>query len=135
MSFYANTDELNKVMQLLWQSIKDDKTMADQLIASKLIVQFSYREPESYMVVDCSDGKNMNIKAGEPHPKPIVEMSMKADTAHEFWMGKLSIPVALITGKIVSKGPTPKALALLPVIKPAFAIYPKILEKIGKPVS
>ena len=57
---------------------------------------------------------------------------MKADVAHEFWMGKVNVPMAIMSGKIVSKGPTPKALALLPAIKPAYAMYPQVLQEVGK---
>jgi hypothetical protein len=57
-------------------------------------------------------------------------MSMKADVAHEFWLGKVNVPIAILSGKIVSKGPTPQALALLPVVKPAYAIYPAVYQSI-----
>jgi hypothetical protein len=84
------------------------------------------------ITIDCSDGKEMKIVGGPGESKPVIEMSMKADVAHEFWMGRVSVPVAILTGKIVSRGPTPKALALLPVIRPAFAVYPDVLRTAGK---
>jgi hypothetical protein len=62
-------------------------------------------------------------------------MSMTADVAHEFWLGKISVPMAILTGKMVAKGPVNKALALLPSIKPAFKIYPDIYRSTGKTVS
>jgi len=132
MGVFANSDELLRVMRQLWEGIKHDPSMSDQLVRSKLIVQFRYRDPEGIFTVDCSDGNELKIIEGACDLKPVIEMSMKADVAHEFWMGRVSVPVAILTGKIVSKGPTPKALALLPVIKPAFAFYPDILEQSGK---
>lgn len=132
MSVFTSTDELHAVMTDLWNLIKDSPDMAEKLIASKLVVQFRYREPEGLLTIDCSDGKEMKIYAGHTQIKPIIEMSMKADIAHEFWLGKVNVPMALMMGKIVSRGPTPKALALLPVIKPAYSIYPKVLEIRGK---
>ncbi|MGH7867636.1 MAG: hypothetical protein ACREP9_08415, partial [Candidatus Dormibacteraceae bacterium] len=89
--------------------------MSEQLLDSRLIVQFRYRDPEGVLTIDASDGQEMKIKWGPIDEKPVIEMSMKADIAHEFWMRRISVPVAIITGKMVSKGPTPKALALLPV--------------------
>jgi hypothetical protein len=132
MAYFANTEELNKVMDLLWTKIKNHPEMSQKLIETKLIVQFKYRDPDGVMTIDCSDGQNMNIHIGPTNIKPIIEMSMKADIAHEFWMGKTNVPLAIMSGKIVSKGPTPKALALLPVIKPAYAIYPEVLQEVGK---
>ncbi len=132
MSVFISTDELQQVMEHLWTEIKGTQEMADKLIASKLVVQFRYREPEGLVTIDCSDGQEMKILVGQTDIKPLIEMSMKADIAHEFWLGKINVPMALMMGKIVSRGPTPKALALLPVIKPAYIIYPKVLEIRGK---
>lgn len=132
MAHFANSDELNKVMELLWEKIKAHPLMSKQLIDTKLIVQFRYREPDGMLTIDCSDGQTMNIIIGKTTVKPIIEMSMKADMAHEFWLGKVNVPVAIMAGKIASKGPTPKALALLPAIKPAYALYPEVLQEAGK---
>jgi SCP-2 sterol transfer family len=135
MPAYKNTSELNEVMEKLWGQIKDDPGMSSKLLASKLVVRFHYRDPEARLTVDCSDGQTMLVSTGDTANKPIVEMFMKADVAHEFWLGKVNVPVAILSGKIVSKGPTPKALALLPVIKPAYPMYPLIYEAAKKEVA
>lgn len=132
MSIFTSTDELQQVMEDLWKEIKCTPEMAEKLIESRLIVQFRYREPEGLITIDCSDGKELKIFVGKTELKPLIEMSMKADIAHDFWLGKVNVPMALMMGKIVSKGPTPRALALLPVIKPAYTLYPKVLEIRGK---
>ncbi|MBS2000327.1 MAG: hypothetical protein U0103_18440 [Candidatus Obscuribacterales bacterium] len=129
MAVYATTEELNAVMHELWTAVANDPAMGPKLLQSKMIAQFHYREPEGRVTVDCSDGTQMKIYLGDCAVKPIVEMFMKSDVAHEFWLGKIGVPVAILTGKIVSKGPVNQALALLPVIKPAFDLYPEIYNK------
>jgi 2-oxoisovalerate dehydrogenase E1 component len=57
---------------------------------------------------------------------------MRSDVAHNFWLGRENPALALISGKISSKGPVNKALALLPVVKPAFQIYPDVVEEVKK---
>ena len=128
MPVFASTDELNDVMERLWDSIKADPGMSEQLLKSKMCVRFYYREPEGRLTVDCTDGQEMKITTGESDLKPDVEMFMKSDVAHDFWLGKVNVPVAILSGKIVSKGPVNKALSLLPVVKPAYAMYPEIFE-------
>jgi hypothetical protein len=59
-------------------------------------------------------------------------MSMKSDVAHNFWLGRENPALALISGKISSRGPVNKALALLPVVKPAFQIYPGVVEDLKR---
>ena len=132
MPVFANSEELVRVMIAIWERIKADPGMSEQIIRSKLVVQFRYRDPEALITIDCSDGQEMKIMSGPTDKKPIIEMAMKSDVAHEFWLGQVSVPVAILTGKIVSKGPTPKALALLPVIRPAFLLYPDVLKETGK---
>ncbi len=129
MQFFANSDELHRVMNELWMRIGRDPDMLEKLLASKLIVQFQYREPEGRVTIDCSDGIEMRVSTGEQLLKPIIEMSMKADVAHQFWLGKVNVPFAIVSGKIVSRGPVQKALTLLPVIKPAFDIYPNVISQ------
>lgn len=131
MAKFADSEELSKVMLELWARIQAHPEMSGKLIASKLITQFRYRNPDGIITIDCSDGKTMNVISGPGGKKPVIEMSMKADIAHEFWMGRVNVPVALLTGKIVSKGPTPRALQLLPVIRPAFELYPEVLKEMG----
>lgn len=127
MPVYRNTEELYRIMTELWKRIGDDPLMSSQLLKSQLIVQFHYREPEGRLTVDCSDGQKLRVHTGESKVKPLVEMFMKSDVAHQFWLGKVNVPVAILTGKIVSKGPVNKALALLPIVKPAFDIYPSLI--------
>lgn len=128
MPFFSSTEEVQKIMEALWTEIREHPEIAAPLLESRLIVQFHYREPEGRLTIDCSDGENMVIIWGEYDKKPVVEMFMKADVAHQFWLGKVNVPVFLISGKIVAKGPVNKALALLPAVKPAFKIYPNIFE-------
>jgi SCP-2 sterol transfer family len=129
MAVYASTEQVNAVMYELWTAIANDPNMGPKLLQSKMIAQFHYREPEGKVTIDCSNGTELKIYTGECDVKPIVEMFMKSDVAHEFWLGKIGIPVAIMTGKIVSKGPVNQALALLPVIKPAFDLYPAIYSR------
>lgn len=132
MSVFTDTEHLYDVMQELWARIAADKDMAAQLLPAKLIVRFHYREPDGWVTVDGSDGKEIKVAMGPSELKPDVEMFMKADVAHNFWLGKENPALALLTGKMMSKGPVNKALALLPLVKPAFQIYPRVIEDLKK---
>jgi hypothetical protein len=128
MAIFASTNELNEVMENLWARIKADPSMNNQLLKTGLIVRFHYREPAGRLTVDCSDGVEMKISTGESDRKPMIEMFMKSNMAHEFWLGNVNVPVSILAGKIVSKGPVNKVLALLPVVKPAYAFYLDVYE-------
>jgi len=132
MSSFSDTQQLYLVMNELWSRIKADKIMASTLLESELIVRFHYRKPDGWVTIDGSDGKELQITIGANDLKPVIEMFMTSDVAHNFWLGKENPAVALLTGKIVSKGPVNRALALLPVVRPAFSIYQSIYEGLKK---
>ncbi|MBI1270711.1 hypothetical protein GC174_09780 [bacterium] len=128
MPFFNDSDELGTVMRELWVTIADDSSISSPLLSSKLIVRFHYKEPDGQITIDCSDGENMVIEWGDCEKQPVVEMFMQADVAHKFWMGQVNVPMYLLNGKMVAKGPVNKALALLPAIKPAFKKYPSVVR-------
>ena len=132
MPIFVDTVELYAVMRELWEQIKADPVMSQGLLRSQLIVRFHYLDPDGYITIDGSDGREIKITLGDCDAKPVVEVSMKADVAHAFWSGKENPAVALLSGKMSSRGPVNKALALLPVVKPAFQLYPGIVEKVKK---
>jgi 2-oxoisovalerate dehydrogenase E1 component len=128
MQTFQNTEHLYKVMARLWTYIKEHPEISHSLLQSGLVVQFNYRDPEGRLTIDGSNGQELKIHFGQNDLKADVEMSMKSAIADEFWKGSLNVPLALINGSIVSKGPVHKALALLPAIKPAFSVYPDFVS-------
>jgi putative sterol carrier protein len=132
MPVFSDTNELYAVMHELWKQIKACPVMSQKLLKSQLIVRFHYKEPDGYITVDGSDGREIKITLGDCEAQPIVELTMKSDVAHAFWSGKENPALALLNGKMMSKGPVNKALALLPVVRPAFEMYPSIVAKLKK---
>ncbi len=128
MAIFNSTEELYVVMEALWNWIKSNDEISSELLKSKLIVRFVYKNPDGSLTIDGSDGKELRVTSGDCDLKPDVIMQMQSDLAHQFWLGKVNVPVALVSGKIVSRGPVNKALALLPVVKPAWQIYPSIAD-------
>ena len=59
-------------------------------------------------------------------------MTMEADTAHKFWLGKINVTVALARGQMKAKGPVAKILKLVPLVKPVFPRYKAQLEAEGR---
>jgi hypothetical protein len=56
---------------------------------------------------------------------------MSSDTAHRLWMGTLTMPLALATGKVRVKGSVAKVVEFVPMLQPAFDRYPAIAEAEG----
>jgi len=130
MGVFENSEKFEKVLGGFFRQVSDTPSVADKLLASNLIIRFTYTDPDVVIVVDCS-GDTVDVRPGDTESKAEVEMLMSADTAHKFWFGKVNLMAALTRKQMVAKGPIPKILRLLPAIKPTYAMYPKYLDENG----
>lgn len=132
MSYFKDAQEVYETMGKLHQQLADDPELAPQFRKANTIVQYSYREPEATITVRLQEGEPGDVDFGETEMVPEVEMSMDADTAHRFWLGKVNVTVALARGQIKAKGPVAKILKLVPLTKPVYPRYKAMLEADGR---
>ena len=130
MATFESTEKLKQVLGGFFEYLTTTEEMAKKLLASKMILKFAYSDPPLAITIDLT-GERPVISYDDASKKPEVEMSMKADVAHRFWFGKVNLIMALARREMVAKGPIPKLLKLLPVIKPAYDLYPKYLQENG----
>lgn len=130
MPVFSNPEELHKILGGFFEMLAADKRVGPKLLASNLKVKFNYKEPDTNIFVDLS-GDTVQLSFDDVVQKPDVEMTMKADTAHRFWQGRVSLVTALARREITARGPVPKILKLLPIIKPAYQMYGPYLESVG----
>lgn len=130
MGLFESSEKFEEMLGGFFKLLADTPAVADKLLASKLIIRFSYSDPDVVLLIDCS-GDRLEIRTGDTDTKATVDMSMSADIAHKFWFGKVNLMAALTRKQMVAKGPIPKILKLLPAIKPSYAMYPKYLDENG----
>ncbi len=91
---------------------------------ANITIKFTLSDPAGTIwVIHGSD--KPRVVLGQYDGKPDVEMILSCDNAHKFWLKQLSIPVALATRKIKTKGSVTKVLGLIPLVNPIFELYPK----------
>ncbi|MBU4175864.1 MAG: SCP2 sterol-binding domain-containing protein [Actinobacteria bacterium] len=130
MPYFDSIDTMYECIQELFDRLSDDPDIKEKALASKLIVNFIYRDPDGEVWIDCT-GDSIEVTPGKSDLTADATLTMDTDIAHKFWLGKLNLIKALTSGDIESEGSVPKLLKLLPVIKPAFKIYPEILKEKG----
>ncbi len=134
MGVFKDADQVYELIGGLFHELAENQVVVEKVAASGLLIRFAYTEPESEIWLDAreKDPNNVVIITGPaPDLTPEVEMSMKADIAHNFWLGNVNLMVALTRKQITAKGPIPKTMKLLPVIKPAYAMYRNMLAERG----
>jgi hypothetical protein len=138
MGYFKDEAEMHQILGALYDRVKSDARVAPRICEGKIIIQFRYDEPHGIATIDAAHpptqpGAYCDVHWGEvPTLKPDVEMTMKADVAHQFWHGKVNLMAALTRRQIIAKGPIPKILRLLPAVEPVYEMYPRLLRELGR---
>jgi putative sterol carrier protein len=132
LAYFKDAQEVYDTVGKLFQQLAEDEELAPKFRQADTIVQYDYREPDSTITVRLQEGQPGDVDFGETEMEPEVVMSMEADTAHRFWLGKVNVTVALARGQIKAKGPVAKILRLVPLAKPVFPRYKEMLEADGR---
>ena len=138
MAVFKDYNELHTCFGRLYDEAKRDARIAPKIRDSHLVIQFRYDEPSAVVTINAAapptqESSYFDVLWGnDTGLKPDVEMSMKADIAHQFWHGKVNLMAALARRQIVAKGPIPKILKLLPAVAPMYEMYPQILQDLGR---
>src|SRR4026209_1606072 len=128
MPHFKDDQEVYQYIGKLFEDLSVDDELAPKFRKANTIVQYHYRNPESQITVKMIEGEDGVVDCGETNMEPEVVMTMDADTAHRFWLGKVNVTVALARGQMKAKGPVAKILKLMPLTKPIFPRYRALLE-------
>ncbi|MEA3223501.1 MAG: SCP2 sterol-binding domain-containing protein [Thermodesulfobacteriota bacterium] len=126
MAVFKDTDFLYEALGSFWQELAKRDEFIIPLSKADLVIKFEISDPPATIWVS-PDG----VSLGTQDIKPDITMKLSGDSCHAFWTKKLSLPVALAKRKIKARGNIAKVMKLLPVVKPAFALYPDHMAKFG----
>ena len=132
MAVFKDEQEVYEFIGKLFQDLADDDELGPRFRKADTIVQYRYSNPESQITVKMKDGQDGQVDLGATQLDPEIVMTMEADTAHKFWLGKVNVTMALARGQMKAKGPVAKILKLVPLTKPIFPRYKAQLEAQGR---
>jgi putative sterol carrier protein len=132
LAYFKDADEVYAYIGRLFAELSEDEELAPKFRKANTIVQYRYREPDSQITVRLLEGQEGRVDCGETDMEPEVVMTMDADTAHRFWLGEVNVTIAMARGQMKAKGPVAKILKLVPLVKPVFPRYRKMLAEAGR---
>jgi putative sterol carrier protein len=132
LAYFNDAEEVYAYIGRLFEQLAQDEELGPKFRKANTVVQYRYREPESQITVKLMEGEEGRVDCGPTDMEPEVVMTMAADTAHRFWLGKVNVTVALARGQMKAKGPVAKILKLVPLVKPVFPRYRAMLEDSGR---
>ncbi|PMP67632.1 MAG: hypothetical protein C0189_02695 [Caldisericum exile] len=129
---FRDPEELKQVLGGFFEKVSQDKEFAKKFAQSKILIRFNYSEPELSITLDMTDGENIIVTYNDKEKRSEVDMDMKADIAHKFWLGKLNLTMAITRKMMIVRGPVPRVLAFIPVLAPTYQMYKDYLKEIGR---
>ena len=132
MPYFKDEQEVYRYIGQLFLDLAEDDDLWPKFQRANTIVQYQFSKPESQITVRMQEDADAQVDCGSSELEPEVLMTMEADTAHRFWLGKVNVTVALARGQMKAKGPVAKILKLVPLVKPVFPRYKKMLEDGGR---
>jgi len=132
LAYFSDAQDVYDTIGKLFVDLADDEELAPKFRKANVIVRYDYSDPDSTITVRLQEGQPGDVDFGESDMEPDVTMTMEADTAHRFWLGKVNVTVAMARGQIKAKGPVAKILKLVPLTKPVFPRYKAQLEEQGR---
>ncbi|HEY6636231.1 MAG TPA: SCP2 sterol-binding domain-containing protein [Solirubrobacterales bacterium] len=132
MPYFKDAQEVYDTIGKLFAELAVDEELAPKFREANTIVQYQHRDPESTITVRLLRDETTEVDFGDTEMEPDVVMSMEADTAHRFWLGRVNVTTALARGQIKASGPVAKILKLVPLTKPVFPRYKALLEAQGR---
>ena len=126
--------EFRVVIDRAFELMSTDPDMGPKLREAETPQRFEF--PDVDLVVNINardevvDGQNLVWEWSDDVPwEPEVKMSMDSDVANRYFQGKENVAMAIARRRIKTTGNVKKALALIPITKPVYAMYRDVLEK------
>src|SRR5947209_9654947 len=130
MTIFQSESEFREVMDRTFALMRDDAEIGPELRRADTPQRFEFTDLE--MVV--------NIRAGGPDEpnlawewtddvawEPKVKMTMSSETANRYFQGKENVAIAIARRRIKAGGDVKAALAIIPITKPLFERYRKMI--------
>jgi hypothetical protein len=131
MPVFENKQKLQEVLGELFINLMGDPIVGPKFKKANVVIKYNITEPDGTLWIIPGDDPEKCVIWGTTDTKADVEMTLSGDTCHKFWLKHISMPVALAKGLVKTKGPLPKVLKLLPLLKPAYEMYPEHAKSHG----
>jgi putative sterol carrier protein len=127
MAKFDSAESAYNLFEALFEILLDDETFVSKARALDLSLHLIHTKPDLELFVSPDTG----VVAGAPRQPAAIRIKMSCETAHALWMGELLMPLALATGKVRVKGSVAKVLEFVPILRPAFDLYPRLAAERG----
>ncbi|NLH47085.1 MAG: hypothetical protein GX444_00630 [Myxococcales bacterium] len=134
--YYRDAANLYEIYGYFLSRILQDEKIGRKMAKAGIIIRFIYTDPDAEVTIDLKNppaqpGYHGTFYLGPCELKPDVWTKQSADHSHSFWHGHENPVASVARGQVKQGGNIVAMLKLLPVVRPAFAMFPVILKEMG----
>lgn len=134
--YYKDADQLFEIYGHFLDRLLSDDKIGPKMSKAGIIIRFIYTDPDCEVTIDLKNpptkpGYHGSFYLGPCDVKEDVWSRQSADHSHRFWHGYENPIASVARGKVKQGGNVIAMLKLLPVVKPAFKVFPAVLEEMG----
>jgi len=134
--YYRDADHLYEIYGRFMERILGDPAIGAKMARAGIVIRFIYTDPDTEITIDLKNpperaGMHGSYYLGPCNIKADVWSKQAADFSHSFWHGRENPVAAVARGKVKQGGKITAMMKLLPVVRPAFRMFPVVLEEMG----
>ncbi|MEO3862687.1 SCP2 sterol-binding domain-containing protein [Acrocarpospora sp. B8E8] len=130
MGGFRSADEVHQFLGGTFEEALADDSIGPKLAGTGMSLRMDYTDPDTTVRVDFPTRQILVGAAAAIESD--ATLSMTADTANQYWQGKVSLPLAMARGKVKIGGLASQLLKLTPVAKDLYPRYVKMLADNGR---
>src|SRR4051812_6146434 len=132
-SEFESPQEFREVMDRVFELMSTDPDMGPKLRDARTPQRFVFPDLDEVVNITYADEDDgdQNLRwewTDDVAWEAEVEMKMDSAVANKYFQGKENVAMAIARRRIKTSGDVKKALALIPITKPVFALYRELLE-------
>jgi hypothetical protein len=123
---FKSAEEFREVIDRTFELMASDPDMGPKLRDAETPQRFEFPDMDMVVNITAAEGPDETLVwqwSDDVDWDPEVRMTMDSRTANRYFQGEENIAMAIARRRIKTSGNVKKALALVPVTKPVFALY------------
>jgi hypothetical protein len=134
MAEFESAKECRACLDWVFETMSRDPDMGPKLRDAETPQRFELPDLDLVVNITFNDDPSSDdclkwVWSDDVDWEPVVKMTMNSDVANRYFQGKENIAMSLARRRIKTAGDVKKALALIPITKPVFAMYREMLER------
>jgi hypothetical protein len=130
---FRSRQEFREVMDQIFEMMSSDPDMGPKLRDADVPQRFEFSDVDMVVNIRAASGDeegNLHwVWTDDVDWEPKVKMTMSSETANKYFQGKENVPIAIARRRIKAGGDVKAALQLIPITKPVYARYSKLVSE------